>query len=341
MRGDAGKDAKDGGCLVCGGPKPQSLGVKPRKYCSVACSRIAQGRPPKSSVVHCSCCGSEIQQDVSSRGRGRTLCSEECRRKKNPKKTTNKACSRCGVSFLGPSGKAFCSDECQYPCRTVIVKCAWCGDGFSPYVHKRGKCKKHCSRECGNKARNAANISRTKTRQCLCCLKPFVKRATNRNAGKYCSRECAFEARRLCLPAARLTKRAGAPLDVQLAIWFSSWGSDADKPKNAGATSTSYKSRCARYGCHYEPFPKRSILNRDGWRCQICQCRLLPKFTLMLMLGRGTPHPRSPTIDHIVPLSFGPSGPGHRPDNVQASCWSCNVSKSDSFDPALATLRYS
>lgn len=340
MRGDAGKDAKDGGCLVCGGPKPPSLGFKPRKYCGPLCSRIARGRAPKSSTVHCSFCGSAIHQDVDSRGRGRTLCSNECRRKKKRiKKTVEKSCRRCGKAFIGTSKKAFCSDECLHPNRTAVAKCQWCGNEFSPCVRGRGGRKKCCSRECSKESINAANKSRTKTRQCLCCLKPFVKRATNRNAGKYCSRECAFEARRLRLPAARLTKRAGATLDVQLAIWFSSWGSDADRPINAGETSTSYKSRCARYGCHYEPFPKRSILNRDGWVCQICQCKLLPRFTTML--GSNTPHPRSPTIDHIVPLAFGPSGPGHRPDNVQASCWSCNVSKSDSFDPALATLRYS
>lgn len=211
MRGDAGKDAKDGGCLVCGGLKPPSLGIKPRKYCSVECSRIAQGRHPKASVVHCSFCGSEIQQDVSSRGRGKTLCSEECRRKKkSQKKTIKKTCGRCGTAFLGPSRKVFCSEGCQYPRRAVVVNCLWCGDEFSPYVHKRGECKKYCSKACGKKAMNAANVSRRKTRQCLCCLKPFFKRATNRNSGKYCSRECAFEARRLRLPAARLTKRTAA-----------------------------------------------------------------------------------------------------------------------------------
>lgn len=340
MRGDAGKDAKDGGCLVCGGPKPPSLGVKPRKYCGRACSRIAQGRLPKASVVHCSFCGSTIRQDVGSRGRVRTLCSEECRRKKKShRKKVEKPCLRCGRMFLASERKVFCGDNCRNPRKAAVLECQWCGREFNRLAAGVGRNAKNCSTECAKNSMRAAGRKRARTRQCLCCLKPFFKRATNRNSGKYCSRECAFEARRLRLPAARLTKRAGATLDVQLAIWFSSWGSDADRPINAGETSTSYKSRCARYGCHYEPFPKRSILNRDGWVCQMCRCKLLPRFTTLL--GSNTPHPRSPTIDHIVPLAFGPSGPGHRPDNVQASCWSCNVSKSDSFDPALATLRYS
>jgi 5-methylcytosine-specific restriction endonuclease McrA len=38
----------------------------------------------------------------------------------------------------------------------------------------------------------------------------------------------------------------------------------------------------------------------------------------------GRPHPRSPTIDHIVAMSCGG---GHVPHNVQLSCWSCNVAK--------------
>ena len=169
-------------------------------------------------------------------------------------------------------------------------------------------------------------------RQCLCCQKPFRKRGSGRNVGKYCSRECAFEARRLRLPCARLTKRRGTTLDAHLAIWFCSWGNDASDTLYIGESAGGHRKRCIKYGCHFESFAAWRIFERDGWRCQICECDLLPKWT---NVGEAeTPHPRSPTIDHIVPLSFGPSGPGHRPENVQAACWSCNSKKSDSFDPA-------
>lgn len=80
-------------------------------------------------------------------------------------------------------------------------------------------------------------------------------------------------------------------------------------------------------------------MDRDGWKCQICGESLLRGYTLLP--GTRTPHPLSPTIDHIVPLSFGPSSPGHVIDNCQAACWECNCRRGatplDSFAPSNAT----
>jgi 5-methylcytosine-specific restriction endonuclease McrA len=122
-------------------------------------------------------------------------------------------------------------------------------------------------------------------------------------------------------------------------MWFGNWSNDAADPLHVGDNVGGHKIRCIKYGCHYESFPAKSILHRDNWTCQICQRELLAKWTKID--GSETPHPRSPTIDHIVPLSYGPSGPGHRPDNVQAACWSCNIKKSDSFAGPLPTVQYS
>lgn len=62
--------------------------------------------------------------------------------------------------------------------------------------------------------------------------------------------------------------------------------------------------------------PQR-VFDRDGWRCQLCGCKT--------QRYRGTEHPHSPQLDHIVPLSKG--GP-HTWDNVQCACKSCNHRKS-------------
>lgn len=60
------------------------------------------------------------------------------------------------------------------------------------------------------------------------------------------------------------------------------------------------------------------VCERDGWRCGLCGQRI----------GRGYswPHPRSASIDHIVPLS---QRGAHRWVNVQASHLACNVAKRD------------
>jgi len=340
VRGDAGENAKEGkSCPVCGGAVPPSLGFKPRTYCSAACCRAAS-RPPKPTIVPCAVCGQDIPQDLARCGKSRKLCSEECRKQQKQKKPTHsRTCIACGKDFVRFKNSKYCSDECRYPVRLLTKPCEWCGKDF----RQKNSQSRFCSRSCVAFARGPEtvkrNTNRAKQRQCLCCQKPFRKRNAGRNAGKYCSRECAFEARRLRLPCARLTRRPGATLDEQIAVWFGNWGNDAADPLNVGVSRGGHKFRCIKYGCHYESFPAKSILHRDNWTCQICQCELLSKWTKID--GSETPHPRSPTIDHIVPLSYGPSGPGHRPDNVQAACWACNIKKSDSFAGLLPTVQYS
>jgi 5-methylcytosine-specific restriction endonuclease McrA len=43
------------------------------------------------------------------------------------------------------------------------------------------------------------------------------------------------------------------------------------------------------------------------------------------VLVNNVPHPRSPTVDHIIAISLGIKG--HTWDNVQCACWQCNVKK--------------
>jgi HNH endonuclease len=58
------------------------------------------------------------------------------------------------------------------------------------------------------------------------------------------------------------------------------------------------------------------VFRRDGYRCQICKRKTHGKF----------PHPRSPTVDHIVPLA---QGGDHSYLNVQCACFECNWKKGD------------
>jgi len=67
-----------------------------------------------------------------------------------------------------------------------------------------------------------------------------------------------------------------------------------------------------------EVFSSQSIFERDGWICGICR--------QMVERNEVVPHPRAPTIDHIVPLAKGGI---HRVDNVQCACFMCNSLKRD------------
>lgn len=60
------------------------------------------------------------------------------------------------------------------------------------------------------------------------------------------------------------------------------------------------------------------IFERDKWRCGICRKSVSRKLR--------HPHPRSASIDHIIPLN---SGGMHEPANVQLAHLGCNSGKRD------------
>lgn len=349
MERDTGGRARDRlicckGCGVELEPRPPGRRGPDRIWCD-NCSTSRRPRiPAEDRPSCCLVCGGPfppLSPKVRGLGGVRKHCSDKCRReaeKARKSVRSTKKCCRCGVEFVGPSDRKFCSEECRWPSRLRRADCPECKKSFTP-SHKS---KKYCCAECGKKANKKRLRRRNKTlakvKTCLCCAKPFFKRNTGRNAGLYCSRECAFEARRLRMLSTTMTRRTGTPLSGQLAMWFHAWGNDIDEPLYRGHKKGGHKHRCIKYGCPYESFTNRSILARDGWRCQLCGVLLLKKYETVG--GSERPHPRSPTIDHIVPLSFGPSSPGHVPSNVQACCWDCNSRKSnkpDSFVPLYAT----
>lgn len=63
-------------------------------------------------------------------------------------------------------------------------------------------------------------------------------------------------------------------------------------------------------------FTRIEILDRDGWICQLCDQPMskVVKF----------PHPKSPSLDHIIPLSRGGE---HTRENSQAAHLNCNSRK--------------
>lgn len=83
-----------------------------------------------------------------------------------------------------------------------------------------------------------------------------------------------------------------------------------------------HRQRARHHGVKYISFPVRTIYERDGWQCQLCGKQVLPKASYRKRDGKI--HPRSPTIDHIVPMC---KGGNHEPTNCQTACFSCNTEK--------------
>lgn len=79
-----------------------------------------------------------------------------------------------------------------------------------------------------------------------------------------------------------------------------------------------HKRRAALWRVAFEIFTSAEIFERDGWVCQLCGYRIDPSVKW--------PHPRSASLDHIVPVSkHGP----HTRENTQLACLCCNLAKKD------------
>lgn len=74
--------------------------------------------------------------------------------------------------------------------------------------------------------------------------------------------------------------------------------------------------RARERGAFVAHVDREAVFERDGWVCQICMERI----------DRRTkyPHPRSASLDHIVPLSAGGT---HEPRNAQCAHLRCNIQK--------------
>lgn len=61
---------------------------------------------------------------------------------------------------------------------------------------------------------------------------------------------------------------------------------------------------------------RKKVFERDGYRCHLCRKKTNPR--------QQVPHPKAPTIDHIIPLAAGGT---HEPANCRTACFLCNSQK--------------
>lgn len=90
------------------------------------------------------------------------------------------------------------------------------------------------------------------------------------------------------------------------------------KANRASCTDRQNKRNAILYTVFVEEVSLAFIFARDAGRCQLCG--------ETLSMETKWPHPRTPTRDHVVPLSKGGT---HERTNLQLACAECNVRKGD------------
>lgn len=210
---------------------------------------------------------------------------------------------------------------------TTRVPCQHCGTPFDARNDelKRGR-GKYCSPACYHIApetreakasalRASWPSSKVRIKRCRQCTEPFATHGRDMARRSYCTRSCAREAQ--AIQAGHRNRRCA---ECGTSLGYRNPATYCAKCRASHLRATRRIARHLRRarmrGGRPERFDPREIYERDGWRCGICLRRVNRRLRY--------PHPRSASLDHIVPLAAG--GP-HVRLNVQCSHLECNLAK--------------
>lgn len=253
---------------------------------------------------------------------------------------SERTCAFCGAPFVAPkrtSIQRFCSISCGQKGITRPPKsCATCGALFVPLGNKA----KHCDGCAPRRQAGGSGNVRHRIRCEWCCQHKLV---TKRSA-RFCSHRCYrhWEAWN--------SRPVHGPLRPASVVPLTRWPQKLDRGRIESSGRTFYSGPCRRCGEQFtiidqaassycslkcqradgkdrrralkrgaaggELVYRKRIFERDRWICQLCGQRV--------KRSAVAPHPKSPTIDHIVPLAEGGK---HEPANVQCAHFICNALK--------------
>lgn len=297
------------------------------RFCSKECQYLASGNRV---LIECLGCGKTFGH-TKARSSERRYCSQECFAAHAW--TATRTCQECGKSFRrAPTSKdkaKYCGRSCYFAARkagrqpwdrTAQSQSAW---------HRGGRWANPPSRKPMQEMMQNLGLFLAKVR------KLYAKAAEPQPVCEVCSQPCHTGSRFCSLKCIRRNtaevpcKKCGKPA-IARGAFRSAACSDCQRQakteENRRAKQKygrNHRQRARHHGVKYVAFPVRDIYERDGYRCQLCGKAVLPKAAYRKRDGKI--HPRSPTIDHIVPMCRGGN---HEPDNCQTACFICNSRKS-------------
>lgn len=336
-------------CLKCGSAWVTKKG-KDKLSCPECCKQQRckarkQGRLAKEEERACAICGAQMtivgSAICSTRYCGQ--CKQQARRNRKQRQKERVArgeppirvvsqqraarkCLHCEKT-LGPKQKKYCDQSCFHAARNAGTQSWDRTNQLHANVRRCGiqifPSKKGLSAALGGfsgfMVRLRALQRRIATLHCLACDKVATE------GSRFCSEECClrFEFSTVC-------KRCGCEMMAKGGVGPKRRVCEECKAIRRRDESREQKQRYGRnhrqraryHGVQYVAFPVRVVFERDGYVCQICRKKTLPK--VMYRKEDGKIHPRSPTIDHIIPMAKG--GP-HKIENAQCACFRCNSLK--------------
>jgi 5-methylcytosine-specific restriction endonuclease McrA len=218
------------------------------------------------------------------------------------------------------------------PASVAAIMCATCGGPLS----RQGKV--YCSWQCSNGRPGACGVelrrregtlsrpyvlgstgpaSRVYIRECAWCGKLFVGRAVN---SRGCSRACTRKFNWAVTAAERRVAEHTCPCGAT--IQPSRQKCDACVHEARAQRRRKERAR-ARVSVAAEPYTLAEIAARDRYRCGICIAEGRSRQARVVMT-QAVPHPKAPTIDHIVPWSISKDDTRA---NVQLAHFICNSRK--------------
>lgn len=245
---------------------------------------------------------------------------------------SNPECGKCWIIKPGTSTKRkYCDTECRHGHWLAVYTVCSCGSGITG---------------------NRKNLKLWEAKLCVECrrakwrMKDRKKKGLPATTDKYLHTHCACGAelqhrtnkpRRVCddCRSKSWTKRAGYGKCAgcskdrepeRRSQGFRLCQECADERRRASNRRKNVRRRAARR-LSSDHFTMADIGERDGWRCHLCHRKVNRKLSGM--------HPDGPTIDHLVPLSFGGED---TLDNVALAHRKCNLERNNSGPAQLRLL---
>ena len=306
------------------------------QHCSTLCrSRDRHGIPP--GPWKCKQCGNLFICE-----RNRKYCSKECR--VESLKKVQLVCEWCKREFQARSLLRHCSISCSQLARFSRAKqereeekrnpthqCQWCGLWYLPKASNRVK---YCSRECAFAFRKDRSKKRQeyiqhkkikpwldwdKATNCKWCGLCFLR--TGKSVATCCCYECKYELYRENAKAKH--RESIGYRECRMCGWRFLIGDKSgnflcsqaciDERNRQHRRNAKRRRRARLWNTVVGNYKRKDVFIRDRWICHICGEPVERK--------EKAPHPKAPTIDHVIPLSKG----GHDTwRNVRCACWTCN-----------------